>query len=93
MKTAKRIGFTITEKGYRRITKGPNRHQYAHRVKARECMKESGLELTDDHEVHHLCDNKRCDRDFHLLITHGVLHDFFFKKKGTFYPKKKRRYR
>ena len=78
--TRKGQGYTVTKKGYRRITAGPDRHQYAHRVKARECMKASGLVLTDDYEVHHICENKTCDEDFHLLILPGVLHDMNWKK-------------
>lgn len=69
------FGYTITKKGYKRITAGPDRHQYAHRLKAKRCMEESGLKLTSDLEVDHLCDNKWCDEDFHLLILPGVLHD------------------
>lgn len=71
-----KLGYTITKKGYKRITAGPDRHQYAHRVKARECMKASGRLLTPDLEVHHLCGNRQCEEDFHLLICPDILHDF-----------------
>jgi hypothetical protein len=73
--TRRGLGYTITKKGYRRITSGPDRHQYAHRLKAKRCMEESGLILTSDLEVDHLCANKECDEDFHLLILPGCLHD------------------
>lgn len=85
-----RKGFTITAKGYRRITCGPDRHQYAHRVKARECMKASGRELTPDMEVHHLCGTRDCDRDFHLLILPGCFHDMFKRYKRRYYPEASR---
>lgn len=81
-KFQKRVGYTITKKGYKRITAGPDRHQYAHRVKARECMKASGRVLTEDLEVHHLCGTRACDADFHLLICPGVLHDFSTPSNG-----------
>jgi hypothetical protein len=71
----KGLGYTITKKGYKRITKGLHRHQYAHRLKAKQCMEASGKVLTLDFEVDHLCGNKECDADFHLLILPGVLHD------------------
>jgi len=68
------LGYTVTKKGYRRITAGPNRWQYAHRLKAKRCMEESGRVLTLDLHVDHLCANKECDADFHLLILPACLH-------------------
>ena len=85
------LGFTVTAKGYVRITKGPDRYQYAHRVKARKCMEASGLKLTPDLEVDHLCGNPECDTDFHLLILPGPLHDInnsgIKGKSNPFYKK------
>jgi len=86
------LGFTITERRYVRITQGPDRHQYAHRVKARKCMAASGRTLTPDFEVDHLCGNPECDQDFHLLILPGPLHDLNNsgakgKRSNVFYKK------
>jgi hypothetical protein len=62
-------GWTVNKRGYVRITRGEYRHWYLHRKKAKDCMEASGLKLTEDMRVNHLCGNPSCDcPDFHLLI-------------------------
>jgi HNH endonuclease len=55
-----------TTKGYLRITAGPLRHQYVHRIVAAAWL---GRELKRDEQVHHRNNNKLDPRHQNLLIV------------------------
>jgi hypothetical protein len=68
-------GFYKTKKGYLRISAGPHRGKYIHRVVAEAAIQETyGRPLKRSEEVHHLCNNRECSADFHLLILDEALH-------------------
>lgn len=69
-------GKTVTSKGYVRLTAGPNRFRYEHRVLAESLWREThGTSLPEGFEVHHLdfCRSHNCPAN--LLILGPGLHE------------------
>jgi len=69
-------GAWINADGYIQLTRVPHRKKYYHRVKAAQAMEASGLQLTSEMEVDHLCGNRQCPcPNFHLLILPAFMAD------------------
>lgn len=78
-------GFTITKKGYPRITAGPLRGKYLHRVIAAAML---GRELTKDEEVDHRNRNKLDFGHTNLVIRGHKEHGWVSAKQAWFMRRK-----
>lgn len=74
-------GYSITKKGYPRITAGPLRGQYLHRVIAAAML---GRELTKDEEVDHKDRNKLNFHFSNLVIRGHSDHGWVSAKQSWF---------
>lgn len=70
-----------TTKGYLRVTAGPCRHEYVHRIVAAAML---GRELKDDEQVHHRNNNKLDPRHGNLLIVGENDHGWVSAKQAYF---------
>jgi hypothetical protein len=70
-----------TTKGYLRITAGPCRHQYVHRIVAAAML---GRELREDEQVHHGKGGKLDPRHWNLLILGENDHGWISAKQAYF---------
>jgi len=70
-----------TTKGYLRITAGPCRHEYVHRIVAAALL---GRELRKDEQVHHRNGNKLDPRPWNLLILGENDHGWVSAKQAYF---------
>lgn len=77
------LGTTITKKGYVRITAGPQRHMYIHRLLAAFKL---GRPLKKDEDVHHRNGNK-LDFSFDNLQVLGHREHGCVSAKQHFYLK------
>lgn len=74
-------GYTITEKGYCRITSGPDRNKYQHRVVTAKLAKEwcywplGKGGLPDGFVVHHMDFDKQHNCHGNLLLIQREIHD------------------
>lgn len=69
-----------TTKGYLRVTAGPCRHMYVHRIVAAAML---GRELKKDEEVHHR-ENKLDPRHTNLMVLGSVDHGWVSAKQSYF---------
>jgi len=77
-KSLRKEGTTIHEKGYIRITAGPWRHRYLHRIIAGILWDIKYHEpLPDRIEVHHLDGNPLHDCPQNYLLCDAAIHDAF----------------
>lgn len=84
-----RHGITIkTTKGYPRVSAGPLRFEYVHRVVAAAMI---GRELNKDEEVHHRDENKLNFRWSNLIIYGSKDHGWVSAKQAHFMRDKDRR--
>jgi hypothetical protein len=70
-----------TTKGYLRITAGPCRHEYVHRIVAAAWL---GRELKKDEQVHHRNADKLDPRHWNLLILGESDHSWVSAKQAYF---------
>lgn len=78
-----RGGKTLNTDGYIKVTAGPNRDKYEHRVIANDCLIASyGRGLRADEEVHHQNFIRSCNHDFNLIIMDEALHHGISSHKG-----------
>lgn len=74
-------GTTIHSKGYPRVTCGPLRHQYVHRVVAAALV---GRPLTKDEEVHHTDSDKKNFWFTNLYVLGTKDHSWVSSKQAWF---------
>lgn len=70
-----------TTKGYLRVTAGPCRHEYVHRIVAAAIL---GRELTKDEQVHHRDGCKLDQRHWNLLIVGERDHGWVSAKQAYY---------
>lgn len=79
-------GYTnATTKGYPRITAGPLRNEYLHRVIAAAML---GRDLKKDEQVHHR-DGNKLNFDFRNLVVMGEADHGWVSAKQAWYMKRK----
>jgi len=78
-------GTTLNQKGYPRVTSGPLRDKYVHRIVAAALI---GRELTKDEEVHHRDGDRRNFNWDNLLVLGSKDHGWVSAKQAWYMREK-----